>query len=173
MTTSAVAFIIALVIALLLLMYHLRRFDTVKDQPLYQADSTKKNDIDQNHWVITSAGNNVVLTAGESHDIIECAFIWALLNNAPEQVQAKKTLFAAKQLIIDFSQSKYMGHISCEYHILSKHYEEAKDKPIIFCGINQHLHEIFDLLQCRDILPSLFEFPTLKEALRYCEDYSN
>jgi anti-anti-sigma regulatory factor len=173
MTTSAIAFVVALVAAVLLMLYYLRRFDAIKIQPLYRADYTKKDDITQNHWVINSVGDNVVLTAGESHDIIEFAFIWDLLNDVAEQAEAKKTLFIAKQLIIDLSQSKYMGHISCEYHMLSKQYEEAKGKPIIFCGINQHLHEIFDLLQCQDILPSLFEFPTLKEALRYCENYSN
>jgi len=155
------------------MLYYLRRFDAVKLQPLYQADHTKKDDIPQNHWLITSVGDNVVLTAGESHDIIEYAFIWDLLNDVVEQAEAKKTLFAARQLIIDLSQSRYMGHVSCEYHMLSKQYEEAKGKPIIFCGINQHLQGIFDLLGCRDILPSLFEFSTLEDALRYCERHPN
>lgn len=173
MTTQAIAFVVALVAAVLLMLYYLRHFDAVKHQPLYHADHTKKDDITQNHWVISSIGDNVVLTAGESHDIIEYAFIWDLLNDAAEQAEAKKILFAAKHLIIDLSQSKYMGHVSCEYHALSKQYEAAKDKPIIFCGINQHLQEIFDLLQCSDIAPNLFVLPTLQEALRYCKNQDN
>ena len=111
----------------------------------------------------------VVLAAGESHDIVEYGFIWDLLNDAAEQARTRKTLFSARQLIIDFSQLKYIGHTSCEFHAFSKKYEEAKGQPIIFVGIGRQLREIFSLLQCAKLAPDLLEFSTLAEAMIYCE----
>ena len=96
MTTSAIAFIVALVIAVLLLLYNLRCFNSIKTQPLTQPDYAKKGDLTQNHWVITSAGDAVIMTAGESHDIIEFAFVWDLLIENGEQAQVRKQLFAGK-----------------------------------------------------------------------------